>query len=210
MDVLLLAGSAAFVGFIHSLSPAHWLPLVLIAKSRKWNRQVTFLGALTAAAGHILVSLLVAGAVVGFGTYSWVNYEEEVERYGGLLLVVFGLLYAILNYRRHHACHGHGHHGPNPKNTQKPFAFLFMLGFSPCFAVLPIFIAAAPHGPHGLFTSAVAFAVGVIAALGGAGWLVSSGKLELDHPLLEHYADVIAGGAIAIVGVILYFTSHGH
>ena len=34
---MILALSAGFVGFIHSLSPGPWLPVVLMVKARKWH-----------------------------------------------------------------------------------------------------------------------------------------------------------------------------
>ncbi len=42
------------------------------------------------------------------------------------------------------------------------------------------------------------------AALAGATFAVTLGILKLDHPVFEHYGDVLTGGAVALMGVILY------
>jgi hypothetical protein len=56
----------------------------------------------------------------------------------------------------------------------------------------------------------VTFAIGVMVALGGATLVVSRGLMKLDHPLLEHYGDVITGLAVALMGIVLYLLPHHH
>ena len=41
----------------------------------------------------------------------------------------------------------------------------------------------------------VAFSLGVAAALSGASLVVSAGALKLDHPIFEHFGDVLTGAA---------------
>jgi len=60
--VILLIFSAASVGILHSLAPGHWLPVVLIAKSRKWPLKKALLAACVTALGHIVLSFF-------FGTF---------------------------------------------------------------------------------------------------------------------------------------------
>lgn len=204
----ILLVSAAFVGLVHSLAPGHWLPVVLMTKSRRWTPGTAALGALTAAAGHILISVLIAMITLAVGAQFLASQEETIERYSGLGLTAFGLLYAFWSYRRHSSCHGHGHHGPDapePKSGRSAFLFLFTLGFSPCIAALPVFAAAGPHGRLAVALCVVFFAIGVIVALVGATLLVSLGIMKLDHPILEHYGDVFTGLGVALLGAVLFF-----
>ena len=85
--------SAAFVGFVHSLSPGHWLPVVLLVKARKWDLAEAALGALVAASGHIFVSagLGLVGLFVGKQFFG--GNLHELEEHAGLILIVFGLIY---------------------------------------------------------------------------------------------------------------------
>lgn len=202
----LLLGSAALVGFIHSLAPGHWLPVVLVAKTRKWKLGLALLGALTAACGHILVSSAFGVVSVALESKMLAGISEEtIERYAALLLVLFGICYATYAYFRHSSCSGHEHHGPQPPRPRKgAFLFLFSVGLSPCVAVLPIFLTAAARGWGPALATILSFAIGVATALMGATTAVTLGLLKLDHPIFEHYGDVLTGAAVALMGSILY------
>jgi hypothetical protein len=205
--LFLLAGSAITIGLIHSLAPGHWLPVVLLARTKRWGLASSLLGALVAASGHILVSVGLGALALVLGAQVFTSHEASIERFSGLGLVAFGLSYAAWSWRRHRACHGHEHHGPEvTKQREKaPFAFLFFLGFSPCVAVLPVFVAAAPLGFLAVAATMGAFALGVLFALGGATLLVARGIMKLDHPLFEHHGDVLTGLAVALMGALLFF-----
>lgn len=208
---MLIALSAAFVGLVHSLSPGHWLPVVLMVKAKKWDLGQATLGAVVAAAGHIFVSvgLGLIGAFIGTSLFG--PYLHELEEHAGVILIVFGLIYAVFSKFQHRHCHGHEHHGPDPKKGSKaPYVFLFSLGFSPCFAVLPIFATAIGMGSAVLLSSMIAFAFGVLTALVGGSLLVSHGILKLDHPIFEHYGDLITGLGVAAMGLILVLFPHTH
>lgn len=55
-----------------------------------------------------------------------------------------------------------------------------------------------------------AFSIGVIVALLGGSLLVSRGLVKLDHPVFEHYGDVITGLGVAAMGLVLIFFPHTH
>ena len=200
---MLLACSAAFVGFVHSLAPGHWLPILLVARTRGWSLQLTLFGAVVAGLGHVFLSL-----VLGLLSF-WVEFryfaaqEELVERYAHIGLIVFGCGYALRAGFRHAHCEGHTHHGPRPSSDRWPFAFLFWTGFSPCVAALPLFIAAAQVGLSQMLGSWVAFTLGVYLALMGAAVIGRNNLNRLDLPILEHYGDVITGASVASMGLIL-------
>ena len=205
MTILMI--SAAFVGFVHSLAPSHWLPVVLMAKMRKWPLKMTLLGALVTSSGHIVLSILLGLFSIWVGSHFLSNYEGEIEQYAGLALAIFGLVYAGLAFFRHSGCHGHIHHGPSPKKNKAPFLFLFSLGLSPCVAALPVFAAATSEGSVAVVLTLLSFAVGVLLSLFSSTLLVSRGIINLDHPLFEHYGDVITGLGVALMGFILFFVS---
>jgi cytochrome c biogenesis protein CcdA len=208
--MMILAFSAAFVGLVHSLAPGHWLPVVLMAKARKWPIRTAVIGALMTASGHILLSLALGVASIWIGAQLLSSYEPEIERYAGLALSLFGLVYAGFSFFRHSHCHGHTHHGPDPRGRKAPFFFLFSLGLSPCVAVLPVFAAAASEGALAVTVTLAAFAVGVLTSLIGSTLLVSLGLVKLDHPIFEHYGDVITGLGVTLMGLLLFFFSHSN
>jgi nickel/cobalt exporter len=211
-----LTASAAFgVGFLHSiLSPAHWLPVVLMTKSKRWGPARAAVGALIAASGHILLSVILAAVGIRIGHEILSSYEEQIEHYAGLGLVVFGVVYAGLAYFKHIGCHGHSHHahhgpgGAQVKKAPAPYLFLFSLGFSPCIAALPVFVAASGQGRLSIVLAMAGFALGVISALVGATLLATLGLAKLDHPVLDHHGDTLTGVAVALLGLFFFFFGH--
>lgn len=212
MTPIFLIGAAFVVGFLHSLAPGHWLPVVLTARSRKWRSGQIALGAAIAATGHIVVSLLVALGAVLLGATVLASYEEEIEHYAGWGLIAFGVLFALLSWRKHSECddHVHAHHGPqlsarDAKRKREPYWFLLSVGLAPCVAVIPVIVAASGQGWVLILGSVFGFIGGVLTAFLGASLLVARGLVELDHPWLEHHDDFITGIAVAVLGAILLF-----
>ena len=202
--------TAAAVGALHSLSPAHWVPIVLVMKARRWPMATALLGALVVAITHIVISVGVSAIAIELGMQTLDHYEEWVERYSGAGLIGFGLIYAWFAYRRHAGCRAHAHHHPSsldPKDAarRKPFLFLFFLGLGPCVAAMPPLVAASVHGWAGIIVTSLCFSSGVLITLVGMTWLSTYPKFKLDHPFLEHYGDVLAGLGVAILGVVEWF-----
>jgi len=210
--MMILALSSAFVGLVHSLAPGHWLPIVLMAKAKRWSMREAAFGALVAASGHIIVSISLGLLASFIGHAFFAENLHALEENAGWILVVSGISYAIYSRFQHRHCHDHdhGHHGPEPKKDMAPYWFLFGLGFSPCFAVLPLFTTAIGLGTGSLMLVMITFSVGVLAALVGGSLLVARGLVKLDHPLLEHYGDVITGVGVAVMGSILLIFPHTH
>jgi ABC-type nickel/cobalt efflux system permease component RcnA len=208
--MFLIALSAAIAGFVHSLSPGHWLPVVLLIKSQKWNLRQAVFGAILAASGHILISIAV-GVVVALAGFKVLEpHLEWMESRTPWILIAVGVIYALGSRLFHHHCEEHGHHGPE-RGNKAPYVFLFTLGFSPCVAALPIFVTSLFNGGVGsLALSIVFFCGGVLSAFIGASLLVSHRRVKLDHPLFEHYGEVIAGVSIALIGLILLLSPHHH
>jgi hypothetical protein len=172
-----------------------------VARSRKWSKRKALLGALTTASGHIALSLILAVIGIQIGSHIFKENEATIEHYAGLLVALFGLIYAGWAYFRHSGCHGHTHHGPKIEREAAPFLLLLFSAFSPCVAALPIFAADATISSWSLALSLGAFAIGVISALVTATLLVFHGVMKLDHPVFEHYGDVITGLSVALVGI---------
>ncbi len=202
--------SAGFIGLIHSLAPGHWLPIILISKSHRWTLDRSLIGALIASLGHILIATLLGLVVTLVGSALIHSHSELIEKYSGYFMGVFGLVYAGSSFFKHSHCEDHAHHGPeipkqgkHKKNKTTPYFFLFSTGLNPCLALLPMILAATPTGGVAVIATILAFCSGVILALTGATLLVFLGISKLDHPILEHYGDVITGITVATMGFTL-------
>ena len=206
----ILGLTAAFVGFFHSLVPGHWIPIVLTVRSRQWSLRKTAGAALVTSIGHVLTSFGIGLATLLIGATFLHENAHEIEQKAGWIMVGFGLIYCVYSLFQHQHCHGHEHHGPEPKEKTNPYLFLFTIGLSPCFAILPVYATAMTHSQWFLLFTMAMYSLGVITSLLISTIFVSRGMLKLDIPLLEHHGDLITGLAVAIMGAVLVFYPHTH
>lgn len=206
----LLIFAAFFVGFFHSLVPGHWLPIVLVSKSRKWDLKHSAFAAFVTSCGHIFTALLIAIATYFIGATVLHEKAIEYEEKSGLIMVFFGIIYSAYSLVSHKDCHGHEHHGPAPKKKGSPYYFLFSIGLSPCLAVLPVYGTALAYGNLALVLCLAMYSIGVMCALMMSSLLVGRGLIKLDIPILEHHGDVLTGLAVAFMGAVLLILPHSH
>ena len=128
MELQVLLLTAVSIGFIHTLiGPDHYLPFILIGRSRGWSLAKTVRLTLWCGIGHVLSSVVLGLVGVGFGLA--VGLLEHIEAVRGdlasWLLIGFGVAYAAWGLRlglrgsehthehdHEHAEHGEGHsHG---------------------------------------------------------------------------------------------------
>lgn len=57
---LLLVGTVAAVGVLHTIVPDHWVPITLIARQRGWSKAETARASFKAGVGHVLSTLAIA------------------------------------------------------------------------------------------------------------------------------------------------------
>ena len=110
---LLLVLTVAIVGVLHTIVPDHWVPITLLARQRGWSRVETAKAALTAGAGHVVTTLIIALAVWGAGVAFAMRFGHWVDTTASLLLIGFGGWIAISAWRelRGGKAHGHSHGG---------------------------------------------------------------------------------------------------
>ena len=101
-ETLLIAGSAASVGFIHTiLGPDHYLPLVAMAKTNGWSGPKT--AAYTAFCGisHVLGTILVGSLVflLGLAFFSVEVVQAFRGNFAGWFLLLFGAIYFFWGVR---------------------------------------------------------------------------------------------------------------
>ncbi|RJO70185.1 MAG: hypothetical protein C4523_05645 [Myxococcales bacterium] len=122
-DLLLIAGTAATIGFIHTLAgPDHYLPFVMIGRARNWNRPT--LAAVTAlcGVGHVLSSVLLGfvGIAIGAALVRLELIESVRGELASYLLIAFGLAYGVWGLRAARRGHVHRHSHDHPHKHDHP------------------------------------------------------------------------------------------
>lgn len=196
-----LALAAASVGALHSIAPDHWVPFAALSRARGWTAWKTARITLACGLGHVTVSaaLGVLALVLGLGALQL--FGERLEAVAGLLLMAFGLAYAVWGLRKamHERLHHHAHHVDSSNATAWTLFLLFSA--DPCVAVMPILFAAAPLGVGPAAGVVLIYELATLGAMVPLVLISRAGAARLKWHWLDHYADGAAGGIIAVVGL---------
>jgi nickel/cobalt exporter len=106
-ELWMFVGLAFTVAVLHSLNPDHWLPFVVLGRARNWRLRRTLAIASLAGTAHVGTSIIIGLIGVVLGAALAERFATMVEYITGSLLILFGLGFAYLSWRRGR----HQHHG---------------------------------------------------------------------------------------------------
>lgn len=218
---LLLIGSVAVVGVLHTIVPDHWVPITLIARQRGWTRKETVGAAIKAGTGHVLSTLAIALVVWFAGVAVASRFGHYVDLASSLALIAFGLWIAVASWvemreagqghshghgHSHEHLHDHDHHHDhshdNSTKTSQRTALLLILGSSPMVEGIPAFFAAGKYGIGLILAMSVVFALSTIVTYVFLCAYSTAGLQKVKLGAFENYGEVISGAFIALVGVV--------
>ena len=231
-EITILAITAASVGFIHTLfGPDHYLPFIVLAKSRKWSYRKTGIITLICGLGHVGSSIVLGliGVAFGLGIHKLENLEAGRGGFVGWLFIAFGLVYFIWGVRQailnkphshihlheggeshehfHEHVTGHTHvHGSKkiPKMTPWILFIIFVLG--PCEPLIPILMyPAAEINISGLIFVTSVFAITTILTMLAVVFITLRGINLIPLGKAERYTHLFAGAMILLSGVAMQF-----
>jgi len=202
LSVLLV--STLTVAFVHALAPDHWVPFVSIGRSNKWTKSKLTWITLLSGIGHVGSSIVIGaiGLALGFGLTSLNGIESQRGELAGLLLIGFGLAYAVWglkHVRQHH--HAGGKH--NKTVTVWALIAIFVLG--PCEPLIPLMFLSATHGWTAVVLVTVTFSIVTLVMMVGQSLLAYAGLSLVRFHKLEHYSHAMAGLVIAATGGMVMF-----
>jgi nickel/cobalt transporter (NicO) family protein len=205
---LALAGAAVSVGSLHTLAPDHWLPFAALARAQGWPARKTALVTFFCGFGHVTVSALLGLLGLLFGRHLFERLGQRMESVAGILLVGFGLAYALWGLR--HAVgkrvHGHPHshydHVHDPSRTTAWSLFL-LFSADPCVAVIPLLFSAAPLGTAQTVGIVLLYEAATIGTMIPLALSARAGAVRLRFPFLDRWGDAVAGGVIVVTGLVV-------
>jgi len=203
-----LALAALTVGPLHTLAPDHWVPFAAVARARGWSAARTARVTLLCGFGHVTVSVLFGLLGFFFGMELIKRVGQRMETVAGLLLIAFGLIYAIWGLRRVAGGHIHGHAHTHYDHVHEPekatvLGLFLLFSADPCVAVVPLLFAAAPLGAMRTTGIVVLYELATLATMVALVPPARAGARLLRTPWLDRYGDAVAGGSIAMVGVVV-------
>jgi ABC-type nickel/cobalt efflux system permease component RcnA len=224
-----LISVAVATALFHTLIPDHWLPFVLIGNARGWSVRTTIAVSSVSALIHVVFSILLGLLALGAGIAAAEAIGESLERAGAVLLVTFGVGYAVWAWHKGGHFHPggirvHGEHegdgcdgregDANPQHLhyhadtqliagRNAWWLAFVVGVNPCVLILPVIFATASEGAAAVAAVCVAYAVPTALLMVGLSAAGVAGSRRLRLPLAARYMEVVSGILIAALGLLL-------
>ena len=194
------------LSLVHALIPNHWLPLVAVAKSERWNRSETLLATGIAGFAHTLSTILV-GIVVGLIGYELSEkYSAFISIVAPSVLVLLGIIYIVFNTGHTHLDYSSKvQKNKNRRKISIISSLAFAMFFSPCIEIEAYYFSAGEFGVVGIgVVSAIYLSVTVLGML----LLVDlglRGVKRIKSHFLEHNEKKLTGVILIVLGIAAYF-----
>jgi nickel/cobalt transporter (NicO) family protein len=192
------------LGIIHALIPNHWLPLVAIARSEKWEKYELILVTSITASAHVMGTVILGIALGMVGSKLAHQYEGYVHVIAPVLLIIFGLIYFTVNRPHHHSANKNVQHYKKSK-TKWVLIFAATMFLSPCLEVESLFLTAGAYGLNGILLIALVYAVISITGIITLVILAFKGVQMMNSQFIEHNEKRITGIVLIIVGIVTFF-----
>jgi sulfite exporter TauE/SafE len=230
-EIVILAGTAASIGFIHTISgPDHYLPFIVLAKARRWSALKTAIITFLCGIGHILSSIILGfiGIFLGVAVFKLEAIESSRGEWAAWLLIIFGFTYFIwgihraIRWKPH--IHSHPHleensHSHSHSHTMEhshvhyrqevnltPWVLFIVFVFGPCEPLIPLIIyPAAKHNMMAVVTISSIFALTTISTMLCIVLSAYFGLSRLPVRNLERYSHALAGLVIFLCGGAIKF-----
>lgn len=231
-ELLVLAATAASIGFIHTLlGPDHYLPFIVMAKARGWTRKKALVVTSLCGLGHVASSVLLG--VVGIGLGVAVGNLEAIESARGdwaaWALIAFGVTYFAWGMKSafknkshvhvhdhgdgtvhrhvhtHHKEHAHAH-AVGSKLGLTPLALFIVFVLGPCEPLIPILMYPASQASWGgVIAVAAIFGLSTLFTMTAVVALALFGLHRVSFAPLARFSHALAGGAVAVSGCCIVF-----
>lgn len=231
--IIILLFSALSIGFVHTLlGPDHYIPFIVLAKTRKWSITKSIVITALCGIGHVLSAVILGIIAISFGfTLSKLNFIESFRgEMASWLLVGFGVAYfiwgmraAIKNKKHSHFhahsdgivhTHNHGHceehahvHTKNGSKELTPWVLFIIFILGPCEPLIPIIMyPAIQKSVINVFLITLVFGLATLFVMLSSVLLsVYGAKKILRFQLLERYGSALAGSIICSCGLAIKF-----
>ena len=231
-ETLVLAGTAASIGFVHTvLGPDHYLPFIAMSKAKGWNGARTAIVTALCGIGHVMGSLILGfvGVFLGIVVFGLETLDSVRGDLAGWLLIAFGFLYFLWGVRRavrgrphvhrhvhvdgmfhshkHTHVHEHSHvHEKTAVDSLTPWVLFTIFVLGPCEPLIPlIMFPAAKLSVAAVVIVVLVFGVTTIGTMLACVMGCYYGFSRITFPRAEKYAHAVAGLMIFFCGSAIKF-----
>jgi nickel/cobalt exporter len=197
----ILLFSTISIAFLHTLAPDHWVPFAMIGQAQKWSDKKLLAITFVSGIGHVLSSIILGaiGIAAGIGLSRLEKTESNRAQIAGLLIIGFGIAYAVWGLKRLKEGHNHFHMMDHQKAaTIWTLIAIFLLG--PCEPLIPLMFMAVKYGWHGIMTTTISFSIVTVAMMILQAYLSFRGVKLIKAETWAKYTHIFAGIIIAATG----------
>ncbi len=206
----ILIGSI-LLSLIHASIPNHWLPLVAIGRTEKWNSKETLSVTAITGAAHTLSTIFI-GIVIGLLGYKLSSSYGFITKVAApLILIALGIIYLIIDRRENHSHHRHHHFDENKIIKEKgrnKVALITSLSvamfFSPCIEIEAYYFTASGIGWTGIATVSIVYFLITIAGMLLLVYLGLKGIEKFNFHFMEHHEKLVTGAVLVLLGIITF------
>lgn len=230
-EIIILATTAASIGFIHTISgPDHYLPFIVLAKAKKWSIIKTAIVTFLCGLGHILSSIVLGfiGIFLGIAVFKLEAVESSRGELAAWFLIIFGVTYFVWGVHKairwkphahphphlekdsHSHSHSHilehSHVHYSEKINLTPWILFIIFIFGPCEPLIPLIMyPAAKHNMIAVAVVSVIFGLMTISTMLFIVLASSLGLSRLPFHKIERYSHALAGLIILLCGIAIKF-----
>lgn len=223
-SVPLLLLAAGTVGFLHSILPDHWVPLAVVARTRKWSLVRTARISMLASIGHVVTSILLAGVIALVGLQFRSEFAQQQAHIVGAILVATGIGFVVWSILGGHHEHEHEHDHFIPGDTEgaarasehvshsnrsvasrmTAIAVPFGAAASPDLTVLPVALGASGIGLPAVGGVLVTFSLVTLATFVVLTVSATAAGYQVKGEWLEERGMLLTGLVLGAIGVAVY------
>ncbi|MDO6739271.1 sulfite exporter TauE/SafE family protein [Wenyingzhuangia sp. 2_MG-2023] len=215
-ELQILLSTAISIGVIHTLTgPDHYVPFVVMAKSKGWTLKKTSSVTLMCGLGHVSSSIIIGiiGIIFGVGLSKIEFLESQRGDIAGWLFIIIGALYLIFGITKR-ITHQKPHTHKLPKfltrkNSDRkisPWSLFLIFVFGPCEVLVPMLMYPAAHeNSTAILLVSVTFSIATLLTMLAVVLPLSFLTVKIPFKNIHKYSNVLVGITLLTCGISIIF-----
>ncbi len=204
-------GSLA-LSVVHFLIPNHWMPIVVMARTERWDQGRSLRIAALAGFSHTASSIIIGVAVGALGLKLTEVSKTAMELVAPVIFLIFGIMYILAgirdNIRDHKHRHIHLEEATKKQTRAAVTAIVIAMFFSPCMEIDTYFFNASLAGWQGILIVLVTYLLVTVAGIILMVRLGLKGVEAVKLQFLEQYEKHIMGFILILMALTFYVFLH--
>ena len=204
-------GSLA-LSVVHFLIPNHWMPIVVMARTERWDQGRSLRIAALAGFSHTASSIIIGVAVGALGLKLTEVSKTAMELVAPVIFLIFGIMYILAGIRDNIRDHKHRHihlgEATKKKTRAAVTAIVIAMFFSPCMEIDTYFFNASLAGWQGILIVLVTYLLVTVAGIILMVRLGLKGVEAVKLQFLEQYEKHIMGFILILMTLTFYVFLH--